>query len=135
MVSIQRRETWLPFCTVLTAAGAGGTGGRHSQAGTKNTKPIAAIANHCADQSDQTCDTLHAPTAETTMPKPKPMKCTPSSGRRPWRINQPKTKPAPNSMPVAPHKPPRYRHSAHAGIQVDKAMPATVNNDSQSPML
>jgi hypothetical protein len=83
-----------------------GTGGRQDQAGHKKTKPMQAKAIHCASQLGHMIDRTQAPSAETTIPKPIPTKCKPNSGRWPFRINQPSTKPEPINIPAAPHKPP-----------------------------
>ena len=135
MVAIQRRETC--GCAWATAAevGTGGTGGRHNQAGTKNTNPNAAKANHWSDQSVQMPDKTHAPKADTTMPSPRPMNNTPNSGLRPWRISQPSTRPDPSNMPVAPHKPPKKRHSPQAGNQLDSAIAPVVSRAIHRPAL
>ena len=80
-------------------------------------------------------DKTQAPSADTTMPSPRPMNNTPSSGRRPWRMSQPNTRPEPSNMPVAPHKPPKKRHNPQAGNQLDSAMAAVVSKAIQRPAL
>jgi hypothetical protein len=50
-------------------------------------------------------------------------------------MSQPSTRPDPSSMPVAPHKPPRKRHSPQAGTQLEIAMAAVVSKAIHKPAL